>query len=314
MVKMFDIFEKTSTGIGIRVSKKIIPDVDYAVYAIYDTSTGVVGLPDYYLWRCVTTATPDTVTNHDDYVDILINNSSIYPSYSPTVTNYLQLSNRLLKLITGQELEILNNVMLRVDMVRKRLPNPGVVIDSTANVGDNGVVDYSGGFSKKFTVEEYLQFINGSLIEINITPPATKMWWTFVPNDIDMNPNPYLATNTGVPIKVSDLIVQGSIIRSLVAWGLLEVDIAFNSTDSNLSISFDRGGAVQSWMAALTNEFTRQLKIAKWDFVNSYGVALGTSPYQLLGLWGNMCGTLSQNGSLSVNTLMGYGYTASRPL
>ena len=314
MVKMFDIFEKTSTGIGIRVNRKIIPNADYAVYVIYDTSTGVVGLPDYYLWRCVTTDTPNAVTNYADYVDISLNNSCVYPSYTPSVPNYLQLSNHLIKLITGQELDILNNVMLRVDMVRKRLPNPGVVIDSTANVGDNGVVDYSGGFSKKFTVEEYLQFINGSLIEINITPPATKMWWTFVPNDIDMNPNPYLATHTGVPVKVSDLIVQGSIIRSLVAWGLLEVDIAFNSTDSNLAISFDRGGAVQSWMTTLTNEFTRQLKLAKWDFVNSYGVAIGTSPYQLLGLWGNMCGTLSQNGVLSVNTLMGYGYTASRPM
>lgn len=313
MVKMFDIFEKTSTGIGIRISRKIIPDNNYVVYAIYDTSTGVVGLPDYYLWRCVTTNTPDTVANYEDYVDIRIDNTAVYPSYSPNIPNYLTLSNHLLKLITGQELDVLNNVMLRVDMVRKRLPNPGVVIDSTANVGDNGVVDYAGGFAKKFSIDEYLSQMNGALIEINITPPATTMWWDFVPNDYDLCSNPYRSNHRGVPVKITDLIVQGSIIRALVAWGLLEVDIAFDSIDSNLSIRFDRQSAVQSWMTTLTNEFTRQLKLAKWDFVNSYGVAIGTSPYQLLGLWGNMCGSLSQNGVMSVNTLMGYGYTASRP-
>ena len=314
MVKLFNIVEKTSTGMTFRIDRKIIPQAGYAVYVMYDTSTGIVGLPDYYLWRGVTVDTPNTVTNYADYVDLSISNSMLYPSYTSPVVNYTTLSNHLLKLITGQELEILQDVMLRVDMVRKRLPNPGVVIDSTANVGDNGVVDYAGGFSKKFPVDEYLRFMNTALIEINLTPPATTMWWNFVPDAVDMNPNPYQNPYSGVPIKVYDLIIQGSVIRALVAWGLLEVDIAFDSTDSNLSIRFDRQGAVQSWMNTLLNEFNRQLKLLKWDFVNSYGVAVGTSPYQLLGLWGNMIGSISQNGVVSMNSLLGYGFTASRPL
>lgn len=313
MVKFFDIFEKTSTGIGIRVSRQIIPNADYAVYAVYDTSTGVIGLSDYYLWRTITVDTPSTVTNYESTVDLYLNDSCIYPSYGAKVGNYTTISDHLIKLVTGLELEILNSLKTRIDLVRKRLPNPGSVINTDEDIGDGGIVGYAGGFSKKFTVDEYLEFINGALIEINITAPATRFWWQFSPKDVDLNPSPY-KSNRGVPASLSDLIVQGGIIRALVAWGLLEVDIAFSSVDSSLAITFDRQSMVQSWMGRLLDEYNKKMTMIKMDFINSYGVAVGTTPYQLLGLWGNMAGMVAQNGPMSVNTILGYGFQASRPM
>ena len=315
MVKMFNVFEVTPLTIGIRLSRHIISHANFATYVVYDTSTGVVGLPDYYCWRAVTIDTPNTVMNYEHYVDIYIENSVLYPLYGPQVADYTTLLLGLIKIVTSEEIEILNSLITRVDMVRKRLPNQGALLTSVDSIGDGGLVNYVGGYSKKFSVDEYMQFINGSLIEINVTAPATTMWWSFIPNYDDMNPNPYRAhSRGGVPAKIFDLIIQGSVIRALTAWGLLEVDMSFNSTDSSLAISFDRQGMVSSWMMNLVNNFYKQLSMIKMDFVNSYGCAVGSTPYQLLGLWGNMAGMISQNGPMSVNTIMGYGFTASRPM
>ncbi len=314
MLRFFDIFEKTSTGISIRIDRQFIPSADYVVYAVYDTSTGVAATEDYYMWRALTVDTPNTVSNYQNYVDVTLTNAKIYPSYKPGVGNYLNLSDRLIKFITLQELEIFDALRTRVDLVRKRLPNPGTVINDTDGIGDGGVVGYAGGFDKKFSFEEYLQFINGSLIEINLTPPVTEFWWNFSSNSTDMITNPYLRQDNGVPFKIQELIILGGIIRSLVAWGLLEVDINFNTTDSNLAISFDRAGQVSGWMQNLLNEYNSKVKLFKWDFVNSYGVGLGTTPYQLLGLWGKMAGMTMQGNTLSLNSVLGYGFAAGRPL
>jgi len=314
VIKLFDIVAKTSTGIHLRVDRQLIPSKDLAVYAVYDTSTGVMASQDYYQWRVISEDTPDTVVNYRDTVDLVINNTNIYPTYQPNFGNYLNMSNHLLKLVTLPELDIFNALHTRVDMVRKRLPNPGTVINDTDGVGDGGVVGYAGGYDKKFSVDEYFQFITGALIEINVTSPATTFWWSFVDKTLDLNPNPYLRNALGVPTQLHDLIVQAGVIRALVGWGLLEVDLNFNTVDAGLSITFDRSNQVQGWMNNLLNEYTRQLRIIKWDFANSYGVGLGSTPYLLMGLWGKMAGLTQQSGTLAINSLLGYGASASRPL
>ena len=212
-----------------------------------------------------------------------------------------------------QELEIFESLRTRVDLVRKRLPKPGTVINYKDGIGDGGVVGYAGGFDKKFSLIEYLEFINGALIEINITSPATQFWWDYTSASMDMLSNPY-NRNSGVPFKIQDLIVLGGMIRALVSWGILEVDLNFNTVDSNLSVTFDRSSQVASWQQNILNEFNSKVKLFKWDFVNSYGVALGSTPYQLLGLWGKVAGMTMQGSTLSMNSVLGYGFAASRPL
>jgi hypothetical protein len=313
MIRFYDIVSKTSTGITIRVDRSLISQSNYAVYAVYDTSTGVVSTDDYYMWRSLSVDTPNTVPNYTKYVDVIFNNSCLYPSYSDGVANYTTLSNRLLAIITLQELEIFESLRTRVDLVRKRLPNPGTVINDTDGIGDGGVVGYAGGFDKKFSLIEYLEFINGALIEINITSPATQFWWDYTSASMDMLSNPY-NRNSGVPFKIQDLIVLGGMIRALVSWGILEVDLNFNTVDSNLSVTFDRSSQVASWQQNILNEFNSKVKLFKWDFVNSYGVALGSTPYQLLGLWGKVAGMTMQGSTLSMNSVLGYGFAASRPL
>ena len=313
MIKLFNVVDKTAAGLTIRVDRKIIPHNDYAVYVIYDTDVVDTQHQDYYTWRCITRDVPNTVPNYELFVDIVLDNSALYPAFSEIVADYTTLANSLLKIVSLQELEILETLKSRVDLVRRRLPNPGTFINDTDGIGDGGVVAYAGGFYKKFSIDEYLQFINGTLIEVNIVAPATKFWWDFSHKDADLNPNPY-SHYRGVPFQLTDLLVQGSTIRALYAWGLLEVDLGFQTSDSGLTISFQRSPQIASWIQTFIAEYEKQKRITKMDFVNSYGVAVGTSPYFIAGLYGKMVGMTAINGNIALNTLLGFNSGSNRPM
>lgn len=313
MITYFSVVDKTTTGLTLRLSRQLISKPDYAVYVIYDTDSGEAQASDYYIWRGITIDTPNTVPNYAEYIDIVLTNTGIFPPSTAIVADYTTLNNSQLKIISLLELEILSSVKDRVDTVRKRLPNPGTIINDTDGIGDGGMVDYAGGFYKKFEIEEYLRFMQGALIEVNITSPKTEFWWEFLHKDVDLNPNPY-KRGRGVPVSLSELIVKGAVIRALNAWGLLEVDLGFQTNDSGLALTFNRSPQILSWLNVFIADYEKNKKDVKMDFINSYGVAVGTAPFFMAGLWGRMVGMTASHNTMALSSILGFNGSATRPM
>ncbi len=307
MIRLYSIPSITSTGIVYRTEELTEPGL--VPYVVFDTSTGVVDMEDYIAWR---TKTYKTSTG-DVYVNFNVNNSCLYPGHTAAIADYRNLPTRLMNILTFDEYLLLKNLLIRIDMVRRRYPNPGTVINDTDGIGDGGVVSFSGGWEKKFTIEELISFIEGSLVEVNIHPPATFFYWNFLSEEEDKVTNPYMSRNR-LPYKLSDLIVQGAMIRALIAWGILEVDVNFSTSDSGLSLTYDRVGHVSGWTDKLLAEFKNQKDFIKWDCVNSYGVAVGTLPYSSLGIMDAVANMTSSSGVLSMNTLLTGWQKGAMPL
>jgi len=307
MIRLLDIVSKETTGI---IFKSIeLDSVDKVAYILYDTypEEAQSQLPDYITWRSLSEL--DTTL---DTVVFKATNSCLFPSYTTPISDYLVLRDRGFKVLTFMEYEILQSLLTRLDLVRRRLPNPGSVISDTDGVGQGGVVSFAGGFDKKFSVDELMQFIEGALVEINIHPPASTYYWYFTSvQEETVYTNPYSFYN-GVPYKMFDLIIQGALIRALISWGILEVDIHFTASDSGLQITYDRASHVKGWHDTLLAEYAKQKDLVKWDCVNSYGVGVGTVPFAALGIIGAATNMIQEHGVLPMNTLVGFfsrGYT-----
>lgn len=297
MLRLVDIQEKNSSNIIFSSPEVLVDDV--LTYVIYDTSTGYTTLEDYVTWR-----TPTSTTVGIDDKTYTINDNVLFPSYQ-TGVDYSQLSNRLLYTMSFSEITILQHVITRIDSIRKRLPNPSYSIDSTNSVGQNGTVSMSGGFDKKFSIAELMQMIEGSIAEINWTSPKTSFWPIFMSTEAEKQTNPYLK-NTGIPFDMFDLIVQGAVLRAMVAWGILEIDLSFNISDNGLNISFDRVSAIQGWRTTLLTEYKEQKGQFKWKYANHAGVGVGTIPYSMQGLLGIAINNVASNGSLAMSSLLGW--------
>lgn len=309
MIRLFDIIEKVTDRITFRTSELMA--LDYMPYVVYDTSTGVTTMQDYICWRTITTSTG---TYDDDNVAYFkIDNTNLYPSYTTAISDYSALGSHLLSIISLSEYNILQNVLLRIDTVRRRFPNPGVGITSQSGVGQDGVVSFAGGYEKKFTVTELIQMIQGAMIEINLHPPATNFWPTILTKTQDKMSNPY-SRSEGLPFKMSELVVQGALIRCLVAWGLLEVDLQFTTSDSGLQISFDRVASVQSWHTNLLQDYQNQKTLLKWDCANHYGVGIGTVPWAATGWLGTALNNIQTGGTLAMTSLLGYYQRGNVPM
>ena len=313
MIRFFSVVDKTATGLTLRVDRQLMPTENSIAYIIYDTDPASTGLEDYYIWRCEIRATPSTVIGFEQYMDLTVDNTTLFPPFGAQPADYMLLNNGLLKIISVQELEVFSALRTRIDTVRARLPNPGTYINDTDGIGDGGIVAYAGGYYKKFSVEEYLTFIQGALIEINITAPKTEFWWEFFSKAIDLNPNPYMRKGRGIPTSITDLLVLGASIRAMYAWGLLEVDMGFQTNDSGLAITFQRAPQVAAWVDKFINDYNSKKAQIKMDFVCSTGVGVGTSPFYLTGLWGKMVGMTSINGTIALNSLLGFDAGATRP-
>jgi hypothetical protein len=304
VIRLLDIVSITTTEIIFKTPEISSPDV--VPYVVYDTSTGVINMEDYIGWRSVTfTSTGNT----DLYFKI--NNTNLYPSYSDPITDYTTLRPSLFKVMSFTEYNILQHVLTRLDLVRRRLPNPGYTVSSTNSVGQDGTVSMSGGFDKKFAVTELVQIIEGSIIEINWTSPMTSFWPQYMTINQEKQTNPY-SRSEGLPFAMVDLITQGAILRALVAWGILEIDMSFSTSDSGLQITFDRVGHVQSWHNALLMDYQKQKDVFKMNFANHSGVGIGSTPYAIQGLFGTALNNVSQGGNLSMTSLL--GWQSARPL
>lgn len=311
MLRLVDVVARTSTGVQFYTQE--ITVADSVPYVLYDTSTGssyVQGLiEDYYGWRSLTTLTAVGALN----VNFSINNSNIYPSYVDPITNYSILRPALFKVMTYQEYVIMQNVLTRLDLVRKRYPNPGFAINSTNSVGQNGTVSFAGGFEKKLTIGEIGQMMEGTIVEINATSPMTYFWPQFMSKDTDIFINPY-ASVQGIPYDMVELIILGTLIRALMAIGILEVDISFSASESGLQITFDRATQVKGWRDTLLTEYKDTKALFKWNYANHYGVGIGTTPWASQGLWGTLLNNVTYGGSLAYTSIMGFGAKGNIPL
>lgn len=311
MLRLVDITSQTSTGITFETSE--ITENDVTTYVMYDTSTGITTMRDYYSWRSLTTSTGD-----EDIFSLEISNSTKYPKVVADISNYTIFDPSLFKVMTWAEYEVISMLLTRIDLIRRRFPNPGVTISDVDNVGQGGVVSFAGGWDKKFSLEELRQMIEGALIECNVHPPCTNFYWQFSTEDVDKQYNPYyrLANGiSGIPYELIDIVVQGAVIRCLMAWGILEIDLKFNTSDAGLTITYDRVGDISSWMQNILNEYKSQKDFIKMNFVNSYGVGVGTTPFGATALWGMMLNQVTgPTGITPLSSMLGFGIRANTPL
>jgi len=308
MLRLVDIIEQNSDNIVFQTTE--ISAKDNVAYVMHDTSTGTTTMNDYYSWRCVTTS-----TGSNTVFATTINNDTKYPGTEDNVADYSAFNPKLFKVMTWAEYEIIQMLLTRIDLIRRRFPNPGATISDTDGIGQGGVVGFAGGWDKKFSLEELRQMVDGALIEVNIHPPATEHWWEFIAEDSDAVSNPYSRTlGAGIPYKFVDLIVQGALIRSLNAWGILEIDLSFTTSDSGLAITYDHVNPIASWMQNLLNEYKSQKDMIKWDSVNSMGIGVGTYPFAVSAMWGAAMNMISQGGTVPLSSMLGFGIRANTPM
>jgi hypothetical protein len=307
MLRLVDVSTIETDSITFTSEEVTIEDL--MVYVVYDTSTGVYTMEDYYGWRVPTAKTSTGATE----VYYEINNSALYPSYSTTISDYTALRPALFRSMSYIEYTILQNVLIRIDLVRRRMPNPGYSLSSTNSVGQNGAVAYSGGFEKKLTVGEIMQMVEGAIVELNATPPLTSFWPAFLNSAADKKNNPYIA-NHGLPYDMMDVTVLGTVIRCLMALGLLEVDISFSTSDSGLQLTFDRVSHIKGWREALLQEYKDQKSLLKMNHANHSGVGVGTVPWASYGIWGTLMNNVQVGGQLALNSVLGFNATGNVPM
>lgn len=311
MLRLFDITEITESYINLKTSQ--ISGGDRVTYVVYDTSTGIsaASIEDYIGWRCSTiTSTGETVES----VIFQINNNNKYPTYISSIPNYSLLRPGKLKVLSFVEYIILQQVITRLDLVRRRLPNPGFGVNTTNSVGQNGLVSFAGGYEKKFSVDELMQMIDGAIIEVNWTSPMTAFFPLYLTVQEESNPNLY-SLNSGIPYEMVDIVVQGAVLRALVAWGLMEIDLSFSASESGLQITFDRVSHVQSWYGTLLQEYVRQMSTFKLNYANFYGVGVGTVPWSAFGtILGVGFNNVTYGGSMAISSVTGWSIRGNVPM
>jgi len=304
MLRLVSISEQTSTGITF-ISEEF--DAENVVpYIVYDTSSGFSAnlMEDYVAWRSVTALTSTGATTYEFTID----NTNLYPATTTALTNYSILNPRLFRIMTLPEYSILNDVLIRLDLVRRRLPNPGSGLSSTDGIGENGTVSYTGGYEKKMTALEVMFMIEAAIVDINGFPPRTPYWPAFYDADSDKINNPYRrgVGSNSFPMDLTQLVVLGTMLRCLISVGILEVDISFSSTDSGLQLTFDRANHYKGWYDTLVNDYNTQRSLFKWNHANHAGVGLGSLPWTATGPWGTLMNNASAGGALGLQSVLGF--------
>ena len=299
MLRLVDMESRVTTG--IRFSTEELTAADLVPYVIYDTSTGASYLQglveDYYAWRTVTVTSTGSTT--DCYFDI--NNTNLYPSFTGALPDYTVLKPSLFKVVSYQEYAILQAVLARLDLVRRRYPNPGFAINSTNNIGQDGNVSFAGGFEKKLSIDELMTMIMGTIVEINATSPTTSFWPAFMSSSADKFTNPYNSV-VGLPWNMLELVTLGVLIRGMYSIGMLEIDINFSASESGLQLTFDRDAKIKSWQDSMLQDYTKTKMEFKMEYVpNGYGV--GTFGGAGLGVYGSLWNMASSGGSLAMSSL-----------
>jgi len=308
MLRLVSIYEQTADHITFQteeLSDSVVP------YVVYDTSTGVsINVQeDYPSWRCVAieTSTGSSVCSYT------INNTNLYPLGAKAISNYTTLNPRLFKTMTLQEYSIINDVLIRFDLVRKKMPNPGIGIASTDGIGEDGVVAFTGGNEKKMAVGEISAMMEGAVIEVNGTPPRTGFWPMYLTVDSDKTYNPYYS-NAGIPNDMMELVKVGTLLRCLIAMGIMEVDISFSTTDSGLQLTFDRATPIKGWHDSLLTDYKEMKTLFKWNHANHAGFGVGTVPWAATGIWGTLMNNATIGGTLGLNSVLGFTSRGNTPL
>lgn len=307
MLRLVQVLEQTSSSITFETEE--LSEEDLVPYVVYDTSSGVsVNLmDDYPSWRSLTV---ETSTGTQQFT---ISNSNLYPSYNKEISDYSVLNARSFRVMSLQEYNILTDVLIRFDLVRRRLPNPGIGIASTDGIGEDGVVSFTGGHEKKMTVDEIMRMSEGAVLEINGSPPRTGFWPAYQTLESDKLYNPYRYTG-GIPNDMIELVKMGTLIRCLMAMGLLEVDISFSTSDSGLQITFDRAEKIKGWRGELLTEYKEMKTLVKWNHANHAGVGVGTVPWSAVGIWGTLMNNVSSGGMLALNSVLGFTSRGNVPM
>lgn len=311
MLRLVSITSQTATE--VRFQTEEIDIADSMPYVMYDTSTGAtysLGMTeDYYGWRAKTVLTSAGAI--DTYFDI--NNTNLYPGTSTAPGSYAVLRPSLFKIMTYQEYIIVQNVITRLDLVRRRYPNPGFSVNTTNSVGQDGTVSFAGGYEKKLTIGEIGNMMEAAIVEINATSPMTTFWPRYAQESADKFKNPYNAVS-GMPYDMIEVATLATLIRCLMALGILEVDLSFTASDSGLQITFDRVGHIKGWHDALLTQYNELKLQFKMNWACHSGVAVGTLPYASVGLWGTLLNSAMSGGSLAYSTLGGIGGRGNVPL
>jgi hypothetical protein len=204
-----------------------------------------------------------------------------------------------------QEYQILHDILIRFDLVRKRLPNPGVTVQGSDGYGEDGAISFVGGYEKKMTVFEIGQMMEGTIVELNASSPRTFFWPLYQIAEDDKINNPYMKS-MGIPTDMLEPIKLGVLIRCLTALGILEIDISFSTSDSGLQLTFDRAGQIKGWADMLLNQYKEMKALFKWNHANHAGIGLGTSGFMGLGIYGTLLNNVSAGGALALNSVLGF--------
>lgn len=226
-------------------------------------------------------------------------NDVLYPIMRPQIPSYNVFRNLQFNVITEYEWKIVQSVLKKVDMVRRRYPNLG-----QRQLG----LGIAGGYEKKFSIEEILDFLYQTVVEINLQGPSTKFWFEF--NDargsfVSAN-NPYMAS-LGVPFELYPLLVDGTVIKALLSRQLFEIDTNFNISDQGISITYDKDSKLSSVISGLIAGYEKQKESAKMQYLPHSGSAVGTFfGYAGHNYFNTVASMLTENGVLALKSLVPY--------
>lgn len=226
-----------------------------------------------------------------------ISNANLYPKTRPQIPDYNVFRPLQFNILTEMEWDIILSSLRFIDIVRSRHPNLG-----QRRLG----MGFSGGFEKKFSIEELLDFLHQTVVEMNIHPPATMFWFQYsaVPRDGAAGSyNPYYV-QTGIPYFWKDALVQGVVIKALLSRQIYEIDTNFNISDSGISISYDRDSRLSGVIQGMMEQFQDRKKKIKWQHAPHGGSGIGT----FFGFGGNpiyqnVINSINLRGSVSLKSL-----------
>lgn len=199
-----------------------------------------------------------------------ISNNNKYPMLRPSFPDYTKFRGLQFNIMTEYEWKIVDSVFKRIDIVRRRYPNEG---SRVLGMG------FSGGFEKKFSIEECLDYVYQTAVEINLHPPMTGLWFSFAQRQSGVSSsNPFVAYGgmNGIPFSWFDALVLGATIKALIAKQIFEIDTNFNISDSGISITYDRDSKYGGVVAAYVQEFEAKKKKLKWQMAPHSQSGLGT--------------------------------------
>ncbi|MEO0075017.1 MAG: hypothetical protein ABIK31_02780 [candidate division WOR-3 bacterium] len=228
-----------------------------------------------------------------------ITNSNRYPLARNTIPDFTRLRPLQFNVLTEFEWKIIQSVLKRIDIVRRRYPNLG-----QRQLG----LGFSGGFEKKFSIEELLDFLYQTTVEVNLHSPATQFWFVFPKQTsrIISTVNPYYV-NYGVPLDWYDVLVDGTVIKALLARQLFEIDTNFTISDQGISITYERDSKLSNVISSLLNEFTNKKTRLKWQYApfanTGVGTYFGFSGYHY---FNQIAGLLTNKGTIALRSLAPY--------